>query len=299
MTAELQTAGRIVVGTDGSLRADKAVAWAANRAAARNLPLLILLVVPELPLPGRTAAAAAINQGTNYVDDFLAESQQKVEAVAERLRAEYPGVEIEARVVQGHASSILAEASKDAALVVVGARGQNAPLSVKLLGGVSDAVASHAHGPVAVISDFAEENPNGPVVVGVDDSAPARAAARIAFDAAQVRGVPVIAVNAWDFGPYDAFNAEIWDHSMQQINTSLTDLVNEVLAPLREEFPNVEVEVRIVRGRPENAIVDASKGAGLVVVGSRGRGGFKGLMLGSTSKHVLRESHAPVIVTRG
>ena len=299
MTAELQTAGRIVVGTDGSLRADKAVAWAANRAAARNLPLLILLVVPELPLPGRTAAAAAINQGTHYVDDFLAESQQKVEAVAERLRAEYPGVEIEARVVQGHDSSILAEASKDAAQVVVGARGQNAPLSVKLLGGVSDAVTSHAHGPVAVISDFAEENPNGPVVVGVDDSAPARAAARIAFDAAQVRGVPVIAVNAWDFGPYDAFNAEIWDHSMQQINTSLTDLVNEVLAPLREEFPNVEVEVRIVRGRPENAIVDASKGAGLVVVGSRGRGGFKGLMLGSTSKHVLRESHAPVIVTRG
>ena len=299
MTAELQTAGRIVVGTDGSLRADKAVAWAANRAAARNLPLLILLVVPELPLPGRTAAAAAINQGTHYVDDFLAESQQKVEAVAERLRAEYPGVEIEARVVQGHDSSILAEASKDAAQVVVGARGQNAPLSVKLLGGVSDAVASHAHGQVAVISDFAEENPNGPVVVGVDDSAPARAAAWIAFDAAQVRGVPVIAVNAWDFGPYDAFNAEIWDHSMQQINTSLTDLVNEVLAPLREEFPNVEVEVRIVRGRPENAIVDASKGAGLVVVGSRGRGGFKGLMLGSTSKHVLRESHAPVIVTRG
>ena len=299
MTAELQTAGRIVVGTDGSLRADKAVAWAANWAAARNLPLLILLVVPELPLPGRTAAAAAINQGTHYVDDFLAESQQKVEAVAERLRAEYPGVEIEARVVQGHDSSILAEASKDAAQVVVGARGQNAPLSVKLLGGVSDAVASHAHGQVAVISDFAEENPNGPVVVGVDDSAPARAAARIAFDDAQVRGVPVIAVNAWDFGPYDAFNAEIWDHSMQQINTSLTDLVNEVLAPLREEFPNVEVEVRIVRGRPENAIVDASKGAGLVVVGSRGRGGFKGLMLGSTSKHVLRESHAPVIVTRG
>ena len=299
MTAELQTAGRIVVGTDGSLRAEKAVAWAANRAAARNLPLLILLVVPELPLPGRTAAAAAINQGTHYVDDFLAESQQKVEAVAERLRAEYPGVEIEARVVQGHDSSILAEASKDAAQVVVGARGQNAPLSVKLLGGVSDAVASHAHGQVAVISDFAEENPNGPVVVGVDDSAPARAAAWIAFDAAQVRGVPVIAVNAWDFGPYDAFNAEIWDHSMQQINTSLTDLVNEVLAPLREEFPNVEVEVRIVRGRPENAIVDASKGAGLVVVGSRGRGGFKGLMLGSTSKHVLRESHAPVIVTRG
>lgn len=298
MTVELQTAGRIVVGTDGSLRADKAVAWAANRAAARNLPLLILLVVPELPLPGRTAAAAAINQGTHYIDDFLAQSQQKVEAVAERLRAEYPGVEIEARVVQGHDSSVLAEASKDAAQVVVGARGQNAPLSVKLLGGVSDAVTAHAHGPVAVISDFAEEHPNGPVVVGVDDSDHARAAAKIAFEAADLRGVPVIAINAWDFGPYDAFNAEIWDHSMKQITDSLTDLVNEVLAPLRAEYPNVEVDVQVVRGRPENAIVEASKGAGLVVVGSRGRGGFKGLMLGSTSKHVLREAHAPVIVTR-
>ena len=71
------------------------------------------------------------------------------------------------------------------------------------------------------------------------------------------------------------------------------------MADAINEYPDVPVEVRVVRGRPQEALVEASDGAGLVVVGSRGRGGFRGLLLGSTSKHVLRESHSPVIVTRG
>ena len=74
MSAELETKGRIVVGTDGSPRSEKAVDWAAGRASARKLPLLVLFVVPELPLPGRTAAAAQIHHGMNYIADYLADA---------------------------------------------------------------------------------------------------------------------------------------------------------------------------------------------------------------------------------
>lgn len=299
MNAEIETAGRIVVGTDGSERANKAVEWAADRAAARGLPLLVLFIVPEMPLPGRTAAAAAIHHGSDYVADYLNHSQERVDRVVDDLRARFDGLDVTGAALQGNPSYVLARASKDADLVVVGARGQSAPLSVKLLGGVSDAVAGHAKGAVVVVGDEAHENPDGPIVVGVDDSPEAKAAVWRAFDAANVRGVPVVAIHTWDFGPYDAFNAEIWDRSMAEITESLTELVNEVLADARAEFPDVEVEIKVVRGRPETALIKASKDAGMVVVGSRGRGGFAGLLLGSTSRHVLREAQCPVLVTRG
>ncbi len=299
MNAEIETAERIVVGTDGSERANKAVEWAADRAVARKLPLLVLFVVPEMPLPGRTAAAAAIYHGTDYVADYVNHAQERVDKIVAELRQKYDGLNVTGLALQGNPSYVLAGASKDAAMVVVGARGQSAPLSVRLLGGVSDAVASHAKGPIAVIGDGSHEHPDGPVAVGVDDSPPAKAAIDLAFDAADVRGVPVIAVNTWDFGPYDAFNAEVWERSMAEITESLTESVTEILAPIRARYPNVPVEIRVVRGRPETALIKASEEAGLVVVGSRGRGGFTGLLLGSTSKHVLRESKCPVIVTRG
>ena len=86
MSAELETKGRIVVGTDGSPRSEKAVDWAAGRASARKLPLLVLFVVPELPLPGRTAAAAQIHHGMNYIADYLADAQKKVDRVVAQMR---------------------------------------------------------------------------------------------------------------------------------------------------------------------------------------------------------------------
>lgn len=299
MNAAIETADRIVVGTDGSQRASKAVEWAADRAVARKLPLVVFHVIAEVPLPRRTGAAAAISQGFDYVAEYKSRTKKKLDGLVADLRSRYPGLVVDGHVVTGNPSYVLAQASKDAAQVVVGARGQGAPLSVRLLGGVSDAVTAHAHGPVAVIGDGAIENPGGPVVVGVDESEAAKTAIDLAFDAADVRGVPLIAINAWDFGPYDAYNAEIWERTAADITAGLTEMVNELLADAQAKHPEVSVQVQVVRGRPGTALVDASKQAGLVVVGSRGRGGFTGLLLGSTSKHVLRESHCPVIVTRG
>lgn len=298
MSTEIASAGRIVVGTDGSQRASKAVEWAADRAVARKLPLLVVFTMTNANiLVGEVAGAAATRQR-----DQLRETLKQVEQLPDNLRAVFPGLDVSSVVVEGTPAEVLARASRDAELVVVGARGETAPLGVRLLGGVSDAVAAHSVGPVAVISDDAHENPAGPVVVGVDDSEPSRAAVRLAFEAATVRGVPLILYSAFPYGSADfsrysdpvKLNPYSEEHR-QQITAEVLELAADEIAA----HPDVPVEVRVEWGRPQDVLVEASRQAGLLVVGSRGRGGFRGLLLGSTSKHVIRAAHCPVIITRG
>ena len=273
---------RIVVGTDGSRRADRAVDWAAGRAAALGLPLLILHVVPGRPTPSTplTAVTASFEEG------FHEEALERLERVVRRAHELHADLDVTGEIVEGNAAHVLAQASKEAALVVVGARGESAPVTVRLLGGVSDQVTAYAVGPIAVIPDEEHASPDGPVVLGVDESPEARAAMWFAFETAAERGVPVVAIHAWQ------------DRDSREIVARVTDIVEGMLTEARAEYPEVPVEVRVIHGKPHHELVQASKEAGLVVVGSRGIGGFTGLLLGSTSKRVLRDSHCPVVVTR-
>ena len=273
---------RIVVGTDGSRRADRAVDWAAGRAAALGLPLLIVHVVPGRPTPSTplTAVTASFEEG------FHEEALERLERVVRRAHELHDDLDVTGEIVEGNAAHVLAQASKEAALVVVGARGESAPVTVRLLGGVCDQVTAYAVGPIAVIPDEEHASPDGPVVLGVDESPEARAAMWFAFQSAAERGVPVVAIHAWQ------------DRDSREIVARVTDIVDGMLTEARAEYPEVPVEVRVIHGKPHHELVQASKEAGLVVVGSRGIGGFTGLLLGSTSKRVLRDSHCPVVVTR-
>ena len=273
---------RIVVGTDGSRRADRAVDWAAGRAAALGLPLLIVHVVPGRPTPSTplTAVTASFEEG------FHEEALERLERVVRRAHELHDDLDVTGEIVEGNAAYVLAQASKEAALVVVGARGESAPVTVRLLGGVCDQVTAYASGPIAVIPDEEHACPDGPVVLGVDESPEARAAMWFAFETAAERGVPVVAIHAWQ------------DRDSREIVARVTDIVDGMLTEARAEYPEVPVEVRVIHGKPHHELVQASKEAGLVVVGSRGIGGFTGLLLGSTSKRVLRDSHCPVVVTR-
>lgn len=300
MSDKLVTEGRWVVGTDGSLRAEKAVEWAAKRVSERTepVPLLIIHTIPESPIPTRNEAATALTEGRDYKEMVRERADRIVNEVAERIRTQYPTITVETAVVEGHPADVLAEAAADADQVVVGARGAGAPALVKMLGGVSDYVIAHAQGAVAVVPDTAEDRPGAPVVLGLDDSPQGRLAMARAFQAASLRGVPLIAIIAWDYGPYDAFDAEMWTHNTKEMNEMMTEQARTLLAEKMAEFPDVEVQIKAVRGRPEAALIEASRTAGLVVIGSRGRGGFARLMVGSTSRHVLRDSYCPVVVTR-
>ena len=143
---------------------------------------------------------------------------------------------------------------------------------VKMLGGVSDFVVQHAQGSVAVVPEQADEHPGAPVVLGLDDSPQGRLAMARAFQAASLRRVPLVVITAWDYGPYDAFNAEIWAHSMAEMNQMMVEEAEKLIADKVAEFPDVDVTIEPVRGRPETALVEASKDAGLLVIGSKGRG---------------------------
>ena len=293
----LDATGRIVVGTDLSRRADKAVEWAAARAASRGVPLLVVLVLPDVPIPKRSQLFDKMTS-LDFLGEVEARGRKRLTEVSEELAAQFPGLTVETELVSGEASFVLAKASKTADMVVVGARGKSAPMTVHALGGVSDAVTSHAHGPVAVITDLTDFHPDGPVVVGIDDAPEALAAIKYAVAEAAARGVPLVGVHAWDNAPMVASGLGLWSLDAASVGASLKEMVETIMAPYLADHPAVQFEARVEAGRPSSVLIKASEEASVIVVGSRGRGGFAGMLLGSTSKEVLREAHSPVVVVR-
>lgn len=297
MSNSFDATGKIVVGTDLSGRAQAAVDWAAARAAARGVPLLIVLALPEVPIPKRSRLFDAMVTG-DYRGYLEGNARAKLDELATSAREQYPDLVVETAVEEGLGSYVLAQASKTARLVVVGARGANAPVKVRALGGTADAVVAHAHGPVAVITDHGSPTPDGPIVVGVDDSPESDAALAWAADEAAARGVPLRAIHAWDVAPW--MMGPMGVTAMQSLPPAsrLKERIAEIVAPFVDKYPDLPHEVEVVESRPSAALAEASHGASELVVGSRGLGGFTGLLLGSTSKEVLRDAECPVIVTR-
>ena len=297
MTTTLDATGKIVVGTDLSGRAGVAVDWAAERAASRGEPLLIVMSVPEVPIPKRSRMFDALSTG-DWPNRLTEMAEDKLGELKQQVQEKHPEVAVETVVAEGIASYVLARASRTADLVVVGARGEHAPAKVRALGGTADAVVAHAHGPVAVVTDHGISTPGGPVVVGVDDSPEADAALKIAADEAQARGVQLRVIHAWDIAPW--MMGPMGVTAMQSLPPleTLKDGVEVFVEPVRESHPDLDIDVKVVEGRPSAALVEASVGASVLVLGSRGLGGFTGLLLGSTSKEVLRDANCPVIVTR-
>ncbi|MFZ1840240.1 MAG: universal stress protein, partial [Leptotrichiaceae bacterium] len=104
MSDKFVSEGRWVVGTDGSLRAEKAVMWAAKHASERvtPVPLLILHAIPESPIPSREAAAVAQSEGRSYEEMVHDKAERIVGDIAARVRSEYPNLPVETAVVEGH-----------------------------------------------------------------------------------------------------------------------------------------------------------------------------------------------------
>lgn len=179
-------------------------------------------------------------------------------------------------------------------MVVAGSDGLGA-LGRLLLGSVATGLLHHAHCPVAVIHAGASPpQPNAPVLLGIDGSPASEAAAAFAFDAASRRGVGLLALHAWsDVGVYPMLGMN-WRDSQDKGDQVLT----ERLAEWQEQYPDVPVERLLVCDMPARWLLKESERAQLVVVGSRGRGGFSGMLLGSVSSAVAQSAKVPVIVVR-
>lgn len=302
-TAHSETTARseIVVGVDGSESSTKAVRWAAREACMRNVPLRIVhvLITPAwgptpwlltdvaLPVPAEEDRARE-NSGR----EIIADAVKAIECSSEGESLP----EIKTELFFSVPVSVLVDLSKEAQLVVVGRRGLHA-LSRVLLGSVSSGLVRHAHCPVAVVHDEAPSvlNPATlPVLVGIDGSPASELATAIAFDEASWRGVDLVALHAWQDADLKAAPSMEW--SAQE--TFGNEILAERLAGWRDRYPDVSVHPRVVWGDPARHLLTDSERAQLVVVGSHGRGGFAGMLLGSVSAAVSQAARIPVIVAR-
>jgi len=189
----------------------------------------------------------------------------------------------------------LVDHTKDAQMIVVGSRGQGA-WRRGLFGSVSTGLLHHAHCPVAVIRDQLDEpiRRDGPVVLGVDGSPASELATAIAFDEAMWRGVDLVAVHAWIDAEPPAIPRSVWP----EFQSDAEAILAERLAGYRDRYPDVTVHRKVVFDQPARHLLEAAESAQLLVLGSHGRGGFAGMVLGSVSSTVVHATHTPVIVAR-
>jgi len=295
--SEPTTRGRIVVGYDGSAGAVNALTHAARLANDRGLTLLMIMALPHLnPKAPRTARALKLDP--DYLTHIKSRAQRKLDAAAEQLASQYPSLTTEIALLSADPAGALVEASQDAALVVVGVRGHSAELLSPMLGTVSGTVIAHATGPVMVVPDGIHDTVGGPVVVGLIDAPDALEAGRVAIAEAEQRKVPLVAMCAWEIAPELSDFGMLVHIDADQEQRELDAMLATLLDPLLDGHPDVTAERRVVQATPRAALVKASRQACLVVVGSRGLGGFAGLLMGSVSRAVVREADCPVIVVR-
>jgi nucleotide-binding universal stress UspA family protein len=239
--------------------------------------------VPLGPSPYRPPEGGLRHQA----ERILAEAYARAHAAAADL-------EIDGELVTGAAAAVLIDAARTADLVVVGDRGLGGFGSL-LIGSVAVQLAAHATRPVLVARG--RGRPGGPVLVGVDGSPANDPAVGFAFEEAALRGVPLLALHAWtgpvSTGPGDMLPL-VYDPAA--VEADETRLLAEAVAGWREKYPDVEVRRMLVRRHARRALIEATGRAQLAVVGTRGLGGFTGLLLGSVSHAVLHHAAGPVAV---
>jgi len=288
MTAPIRP---VVVGVDGSDSALAAARWGAAEARRRDAPLRLVTAFPwtrDLVM-GNTL-------GDEYRSDLQARAEGQLAAAVTAAELAVPGQPVDGAVVVGRPIGTLGEEARHAQLLVLGSRGLGG-LTGLLIGSVAVALAAGAACPVVVVrGEAGDPLGSAPVVVGVDDSPVGDAALAFAFEAAATRGAPLIAVHAWLEHFYDAQVAVMVDSAA--VEEQVRSAIARRLGGWTQKYPDVPVTQVVARDTPARALVERSRDAQLVVVGSRGRGNLAGLVLGSVSHTVVQHSHCPVAVVR-
>src|SRR6478752_6966392 len=283
----------VLAGIDGSTAADVAARWAADEAAIRSIGLE-LLMASQIPVVGHPE----YDYPPEFADGIRAAGRATLDRVADEAAARHPGLSIVKTQKEGDARLVLDEESKNAGLTVVGSRGKGR-LAEVLLGSVALHLAAHAHTPVAVVPESESVN-DGPILVGADGSANSDAALGFAFDEAALRGTELVAVLGWDELSHQRFARRpvIGGTGVEEGET----LLSQQLAGWCDKYPGVPVSKVVHPGSPAEALLghgdQSPTQPQLIVVGSRGRGGLSGLILGSTSHTVIIHSRCPVVVVR-
>lgn len=276
----------IVVGVDGSAQSLRAVDWGAEEAALRGAPLRLVYA----SLWERYEGELIAQELNRPVEEVMA--RDVVGTAEARARLRRPGVEVTTDVPAGEPEYALVRESGTARAMVLGSRGRSG-VTEALLGSVSLTVAGHAHCPVFVLRDGPEDEvPGGSprIVLAVGDPAWDAAAVRFAAQEAELRGLPLEAVRAWrrPSGPFPGHDAAESDPE---------EAAREVVAGALRDVPEgVATLVRTPEGHTRDALVEAARGATLLVVGAHPRHGGFGLQLGKVAHGVLHRAPCPVAV---
>ncbi|WP_035752117.1 universal stress protein [Parafrankia discariae] len=284
----------ILVGIDGSAGSEAALRWAVEAARTEHRPVTALLgwTADGLPRPVYRAAVNADHAG------LAAAAAAMLDRTIERVPLPDPPIELRRIVVDQDPVDALVAEAKNASLTVIGARGPGLAHRI-LAGSVAQQLLHHCSGPVVVVrGTVTGPRPDRrPIVVGVDGSAPSQAAVRWAAVWAAERGAPLHLVhgfrsNITTFGvPLDEF--------YPSLRTGAEQLLADVATADLDDDSGVEVSLQAVDDTPTRALLNASAHAQLLVVGTRGRGGFTELVLGSTAHQCVLHAACPVAVIHG
>lgn len=291
----------VVAGVDGSAPALHAVRWAAQDAQRHRVPLHLVSAV--WAVPDSQSSADAVPQ--LVVEDVQAEGQRRLREAEEVATRAAPGIEITFQLSHGSPAQVLVEASEHARRAVVGSRGLG-EFTGLLVGSTGEALVSYGKCPVVVVRGRApgdEPLTTGPVVVGVDGSGVSDAAVAAAFEEASLRGAPLVAVHTWSDVPTDTWFADSYPTAEASLNWGSIEqrehaVLAERLAGWQERYPDVAVTRVVERDRPVRYLVEHGTTAQLIVMGSRGRGGFTGMLLGSTSRALLYTAPCSLLIVR-
>jgi nucleotide-binding universal stress UspA family protein len=281
-------AHQIIAGYDGSPGSTEAVDWAVREARLRDLPLTICHAWTGAPagMAAETAlpvADEAADPAREHAEAILAQG------VSDALACD-SSVTPRPLLVAGPPARVLCEHCAGAAMLVVGSRGSDG-LEGLLLGSASLQVAAHAAVPVTVVRGCWRPVPGHyplPVVVGTDGSPGSRAALDFAVQEAELRYVPLVVVCALSDSPGVLGTARGME----------ADFIT-AMGKLQADHPEVHVQKRIEQGAPRPALLTAASQGQLLVVGARGRGGLREMMLGSVSLAILHHAACPVTVVHG
>ncbi len=298
MDAEKKKA--VLVGVDGTDASYKAVWWAANYTKHAGLELQIVCAY-SLP------SYAAVSFDATYSalgDDAMAHTDaQEILARAKSI-ADEQGVKASTLIVTGDPASVFVELSRNYHLIVIGNRGKGG-LAERLLGTTSSSLPAYSYCPTVVVPFTDDDdkllhlnNKITRVAVGSDESKWGLKALQLAADFAAswdaeltvLSAVPVYGASS------GMFSLAPSQEDQQHIVDSYLDDLRTRVEPIRDQYPHLDINLKVVPGSAVDALAQASAKNDVVVVGSRGRGGFTGLILGSTSQGLIQHAQCPVYV---
>ncbi|WP_328701492.1 universal stress protein [Amycolatopsis pittospori] len=272
----------VVAGVDGSESATEAVRWAAGEAVRRETSLRLVHAYSSTgdDYPNLEVTAAEVRAALRET------AMKRLRLAKPAAWAVAPSLEIETEVREGDPRPVLIDESKHALVLAVGSRGLNG-VGRLVLGSSALAMAVHGRCPLVVVRGARSRS--GPVLVGVDSWSASASAVRFAFEEAARLRTSVTVLRTWsDLNLADSVTVQ--DAERQALETKV--------ATVADWFPDVPFDCLVVRGRPAKVLKEYGERAGLIVVGTRGRNGFTGLLFGSVSQNLTGHAPCPVAVVR-